>query len=230
MGVLKDIVIFLGPPGSGKGTLSKLCSENLGWQQLSTGDLCRKHIAEGTEVGKAIDFAIKSGKLVSDSLISQMVDEWFASGHHQGEAAILDGYPRTVNQAKLLFETLQKDFPQLQLRVVFFDVPDECVIKRLGARYICSHKECQAVYSLAPDSSLSPKKEGLCDSCGCPLVRRPDDREETIKARLESYHQHVNGLLDFYNKVGQKVIRVEADRSLDQVFDIFKKKIGANVA
>ena len=94
------VILFIGPPGSGKGTLSQKCVQKLGWQQISTGDLCRRHIAKQTEIGKSIDFAIKSGKLVSDGLISQMVFDWFRQENIESDVVILDGYPRTVNQAK----------------------------------------------------------------------------------------------------------------------------------
>ena len=93
---IERIVLFVGPPGSGKGTLSQKCVQELGWKQISTGDLCRAHIANETEIGKKIDFAIKSGKLVDDGLISQMVFEWFSEQKNGPHTVILDGYPRTV--------------------------------------------------------------------------------------------------------------------------------------
>src|SRR5438105_2140053 len=103
-----NIFIFLGPPGSGKGSVSRLCIKDLGWVQLSTGNLCRKHIAKQTEIGKEIDFAIKSGKLVSDDLITNMVLEWFQKDFDDSHTVILDGYPRTIMQAQAFTKLFDK--------------------------------------------------------------------------------------------------------------------------
>lgn len=230
MSLLKDVVVFLGPPGSGKGTLSQLCVKHLGWQQLSTGNLCRKHITEQTEIGKAIDFAIKSGKLVSDGLISQMVSDWFKSDQHKASVAILDGYPRTVTQAEYLQRELQNTLSHLTLRVVLFDISDERVAQRLGSRFVCERKDCQAVYSTAQGSLLSPKEALICDACGGSLARRKDDSEDAVQARLKTYHQHAQALLDFYERVGQPVITINADRPLEQVFADLKLQMGVEVA
>ena len=116
----KSVFIFIGPPGSGKGTLSHLCVSSLRWVQLSTGNLCRKHIAEQTEIGKQIDFALKSGKLVSDSLINAMVHDWFSMTIQEADNIILDGYPRTVAQAEALHEYLQKNLSHVDVQVIRF--------------------------------------------------------------------------------------------------------------
>lgn len=220
---LKHIYIFIGPPGSGKGSLAHLCEVRLGWIQLSTGNLCRKHITEQTEIGKQIDFAIKSGKLVSDSLITQLVNDWFEKVAFETDAVILDGYPRTVAQAQALHTFIQDRFSTLDIKVVKFEASDEVVMNRLGARSICSNKDCQAVYSLIPRSPLGPKVDNVCDRCGSPLIKRSDDELQSIKERLVIYHKHEQELVRFYESHNYCMVTCEVDRSLDAVFNEFKR-------
>ena len=115
MSLGKRAYIFIGPPGAGKGSLSHLCVEKLGWTQISTGDLFRKHRAQGTEIGKQIDFAVKSGKLVEDKLVIQVGMEWFNNNFESSKALILDGFPRTLAQAEMFLEIIKKDFTALFL-------------------------------------------------------------------------------------------------------------------
>lgn len=222
----KSIIILIGPPGSGKGTISRLCIEKLGCAQLSTGNLCRKEIAEGTEIGKQIDFALKSGKLVSDSLISEMVEDWLFEKRDAGQAIILDGYPRTVAQANRLHELLQHDLTDYAVYIIRLHISDEAIIARLFGRYVCENRECQAVYSALKDSPLAPKKDMVCDICSHPLIRRKDDKEDSIKERLITYHQHEQALLDFYASKGQLVIDFDADRPFNQLFGEFEQLVG----
>lgn len=228
MNRLKEVYVFIGPPGSGKGTLSNLCVTELGWVQLSTGNLCRKHITEGTEIGKQIDFALKSGKLVSDDLIIQLVNDWFSQVVTQVEAIILDGYPRTKYQAEALNRFINDYTGQLQVKVVRFSLDDDIIINRLGSRYTCANKNCQAVYSMVEGSELAPKKPNTCDKCAGALVRRADDAFDSIKERLAIYHKHENDLLQFYRSLGYQVIDFNVDKNLNMVFDEFKQL--ANIA
>jgi adenylate kinase len=221
-----DIFVFIGPPGSGKGSLSNLCSIKLGWVQLSTGNLCRKHIAEKTEIGKQIDFAIKSGKLVSDSLVTSAVEDWFRQNLSQAQAVILDGYPRTVAQAKALQELILKGPFKLNLIIVRFAIPDEKVLLRLCSRFICENISCQAIYSLASGSALKPKKHMSCDACGGALIRRKDDDEEAVIERLKIYHRHEQDLLNFYERTKQPIKEVQVEKPLDEVFEEFKNLVG----
>lgn len=218
-------IVFLGPPGSGKGTLSNLCVKTFGWEQLSTGNLCRKHINEGTSIGKQIDFAIKSGKLISDSLMTDMVDEWLDTESLSGKNLILDGYPRTIPQARALDELLKSKYTSLKLHIFRFIVPDECVIRRLSSRYICQNNKCQAVYSLAQGSSLAPKHDMVCDLCKSPLIQRKDDTAQAIQDRMIVYHLHENELISFYRSAGYEVIEVDANRPHHEVFENFKQII-----
>jgi adenylate kinase len=213
-----DIFIFLGPPGSGKGSLSSVCVKRLGWAQLSTGNLCRQHIADRTEIGKKIDFIIKSGKLISDSLIMEMVHEWLGAQRAPGTALIFDGLPRTVAQAEAL-DMLFKSFgSKIRLHVIQLLIPDESIIERLKARAICQNKGCQAVYSLHEHSPLKPAKEMVCNECSYALVKRPEDEEQVVQERLLIYHKHEQEIIEFYRRVGQKVHVLDVDVPLETVY------------
>ena len=220
---LKDIYIFIGPPGSGKGTLSNLCVSQFGWEKLSTGNLCRKHIIEQTEIGKQIDFALKSGKLVSDSLIICLVEEWFEHISTKADAVILDGYPRTVAQAQALDAYVSKNLPLVKTTIMRFFVDDDVVVARLGSRYTCTNKDCQAVYSLVEGSALAPKHAGVCDYCSSPLGKRSDDESQAIRERLVVYHKHEQDLLSFYASREYGLIEFNVDKNLDAVFSDFKQ-------
>lgn len=220
----KDIFIFVGPPGSGKGTLSQYCEKELGWYPLSTGDLCRKHIKAQTDIGKHIEFAIKSGKLIDDWLIIEMVHNWLDEHINDIDTIVLDGFPRTVSQAQALQKLLQDEFPFCKLRVVVFKVPDEIAVQRLSSRTICSNLSCQAVYSLTK-KTLAPSQEGICNICKSPLIQRADDRPEAIRERLKIYHAHEQQIVQFYQSNGFDIIYLEADKPSKQVYDEFIARI-----
>lgn len=225
----KELFVFFGPPGSGKGSLAQLCIQQLGWRQLSTGNLCRQHIENRTEIGLEIDFTIKSGKLVSDSLITRMVEGWFNECELDQNPVILDGYPRTLTQAQALSNLIDKKLSFVQLRVVNFVISDERVIDRLIKRYICKNQTCQAVYSLAGDASLAPKSNLTCNSCSVGLIRRKDDEPETIRKRLLAYHEHAKHLIMYYENMTQPIIEISVDKPLNSVFDEFKNLVGLQV-
>ncbi len=222
-----SVFVFIGPPGSGKGSLSQLCVQKLGWRQLSTGNLCRKHIIEQTEIGKMIDFAIKSGKLIPDSLITKMVGEWFVSQLDSSGAIILDGYPRTVAQAQALEQLLKTRIKEINYQVIRLSVSNRCVIERLGKRYICQNKECQAIYSFA-NPELAPKRDMICDFCSDSLVRRKDDEEDAVRERLKVYYRHEQALLQFYTQLGQLIREVDVEKSLENVFNDFTQMLELN--
>ncbi len=245
----KRIYIFLGPPGAGKGSLSQLCTKRLGWRQLSTGNLCREHIARQTQIGKEIDFAIKSGKLISDSLVIDMVHDWLSkellaeqavdrekaasqsrqvvpvqSDAPQGEVisrtVILDGFPRTKLQAHALHELIEK-MVGVDLHVVHLKLTDEEIMYRLRARSVCQNEKCQRVYSLHKHSHLQPVKYMTCNECEAPLVRRLDDEEAAIVERLKIYHTHQDEMLSFYEEVGHPVRALPVDAPLEEVYGTF---------
>ncbi len=225
--IATPLYVLFGAPGSGKGTLSSLCVEKLGWVHLSTGDLCRKNIEEKTELGQQIDFVIKSGKLVDDSVIIEMIVEWLEHETIGVPGIVLDGVTRTAAQAQGLLTYLRKNPLRFSLHVVMLDVSDDEIIKRLTSRQVCSNKECQHIYSLR-DAKLQSRVEGICDVCGSSLIQRNDDSEEVIKNRLEGYKKHTQPLLDFYEHAGIIIERLNGQVSIERVFEDFIKKVGAD--
>lgn len=216
----KQIFVFIGPPGSGKGSLAQLCSKELGWAQLSTGDLCRQHIVDKTEIGKQIDFFIRSGKLIPDSLMIGMVEEWLLKSFSDLDVLILDGFPRTVVQAEALDELLRKEiFSNVSLCVVQLKIDDTIVIDRMTSRLICPNKTCGKVYS-KNHAELMPHFDMECDRCpGVSLVVRSDDTIDSIKHRLTIYHKHAQGLLNYYHNHGKNAfIALDANKPLHKVF------------
>ncbi len=213
----KDIFIFLGPPGSGKGSLSQLLVKRLNWKQLSTGNLCREHIASKSDIGQQIDFAIKSGKLISDSLIIAMVNDWLDKTFVTSPAVIFDGFPRTVPQAESL-HGLIKTLNEVKLNLFRLVLPDEEVVYRLLARYICQNNTCQRVYSMHKHSALQPKRPMMCNECDSSLTRRTDDEAEAIYERLRVYHAHEKELLDFYSEIGHPIHTLQANVPLENVY------------
>jgi len=222
----KGIYLLMGPPGCGKGSLAQLCVQQLGWKQLSTGNLCRKHISEQTEIGKEIDFAIKSGKLVSDELVTAMVAEWLDKDAQDAPAVILDGYPRTRAQAQALDNLLSSKPGEWNLQVITFNVSDDTVVDRLSRRYICMDKKCQAVYSLEIADPLLGHEAAKCEICSSQLERRKDDEPAAIRDRLAIYHKHEDVLLQFYKDKGLKIKELNAEQPMLDVFRDFKQLIG----
>jgi adenylate kinase len=220
----QEAYIFIGPPGAGKGSLSKLCIEQFGWTQLSTGNLCRKHIAEDTHIGKQIDFTIKSGKLISDELITDMVDEWLGQTIKTEKSLILDGFPRNIIQAKSLFSLIRNKYGSLKVKVVRFLISDDVAVSRICNRYICQNKQCQTVYSGCTQSGLLPKKEMQCDICEMPLGRRDDDSRDTVVNRLKVYRDFEKDMLDCL-QAKNELIEVDMDRPLNEIFDTFKNTV-----
>lgn len=220
------LYVFFGPPGAGKGSLSSLCVRKLGWVQLSAGNLCRQEIALGTDIGRQIDFTIKSGKLIPDGLITQMIEGALTRYVKSGSSVILDGYPRTVTQAQELDRMLAKDeFDGISLSLVKLCLDDETIVKRMTSRLICPDENCQTVYSLAVPS-LSPSRGMECDKCSATLIRRADDNELVVRDRLMTYYEHEKNLLDYYRRHGYRFREISVERSLDEVFKEFEHTIG----
>lgn len=182
------IVIF-GPPGSGKGTYASRLMEKLGVPHISTGDLVREEIRNQTPLGKMIEKYSSSGGLVPDETITEILKKRMRSGASKG--FVLEGYPRTVNQAKELAKMTKID------AVINLIVPDSVIIRRLSARLQC--KSCGAIYN---EITLKPRVAGKCDKCGGELFRRADDQPEVIQERLKVYREASAPVVDFYRSEG----------------------------
>lgn len=225
----QDVIIFLGPPGAGKGSLSRLCTERLGWRQISTGNLLRYHMSQGTELGRAVKARVEAGHLVDDSLIAQLVHDWLQEPANLCQPIILDGFPRTAAQAQLFHDFIEQSGKGLRVSVLHLAVASEAIIERLEARIVCSEKQCQTVYSARPGSMLAPKKAGICDMCCGPVVRRADDDISVIRQRLEVYQQHEQELLQFMAAIKRPVISVPGDQELPSLFELVANRLGVEL-
>lgn len=222
----KQLVILLGPPGSGKGTLAQSCVRELSWKKLSVGNLCRMHVNSCTAIGKEIDCAIKAGKLVDDELINRMVCQWLIEQVGQ-KTVLIDGFPRTVTQATLFYKALKQGFlgNNVVIRIVKLFVSDDCAISRLAARIICGRSDCQAVYKVkqhndAQEGSMS------CQACGATLVRRCDDSADTVHDRLATYRYHERALDQYFVQEGVDICELDAEQNVQTVFEHFVETAG----
>jgi len=203
-------LIFLGPPGAGKGTQAKMIVDKYNIPQISTGDLMRAAVSSGSSMGDKVKGYMAAGALVPDELVVDILLDRL-SGDDCRDGFILDGFPRTVGQAESLEKALEKRGMRLS-GVVAMIVPDEALLKRLTARRIC--KECSASYHL---EFLKPKVEGKCDRCQGELYQRKDDSEEVILNRLKVYHDQTSPLIDFYQK-RKKLYTVDGNKKIEMIF------------
>ena len=184
-------LIFLGAPGSGKGTQAVRLAEKISVLHLSTGDLLRAAVKNGTELGRKAEAFMKAGELVPDDIIIGLIEEKQASGE-LNNGFILDGFPRTIPQAEALDAMFERAGAKIDYAVLL-DVDDEEIIKRLSGRMYCGG--CQAGFNYPANM---PKKEGICDKCGGNLVRRPDDEPDVVKNRLEVYKKQTQPIENYY--------------------------------
>jgi adenylate kinase len=212
-------LILLGAPGAGKGTVAKLLTQMDGSVQISTGDILRGAVAAGTDLGKQAQDYMKRGDLVPDSLIMGIMEKRLQEPDCQ-KGFLLDGFPRTIPQAEALKGLLAKIGQRLDM-VVNIDVPRDVILDRLTTRRTCSNAKCQAIYNV---KSNPPKKEGVCDKCGSPVVQREDETEAAISHRLDTYNQKTAPLVGFYSKEGN-LLTVTATSS-EAVINAIKQKLG----
>lgn len=190
-------LILLGPPGSGKGTQAKLLSERLGLVHIGTGDILREAVRLGTPSGKLAEPYVRTGKLVPDSLVNELVADRFRRDDRP-ERFVMDGYPRTLAQAASFDQVLRQQFLNL-CAVCLLVVDDEEIVRRLSGRWSCPRPGCQTTYHITKNP---PRVPGICDRCGTPLVQREDDKEETIRRRLGVYRQNTLELIPHYRAQG----------------------------
>ncbi|UCD16071.1 MAG: adenylate kinase [Candidatus Omnitrophota bacterium] len=206
-------VILFGAPGSGKGTQAVMIGEFFGLKRISLGDIFREEVKKSTDLGKQVKNFMDRGELVPDDLVQRVIDAYL-----NDERFILDGYPRNLNQAKALEETLKKKGKDLDV-FIYLEIDSQTIIERLSKRRVC--KGCGANYHL---ENMPPKKDNVCDLCGKELFQRDDDKIEVIKKRWEVFIDRSQQLLDFYEKKG-KLLKVDGSGDKDKVFQRIKEKL-----
>jgi adenylate kinase len=212
-------LVLLGPPGAGKGTQAKLLEDSRSLVKLSTGDMLRAAVAAGTELGRKAGAIMERGQLVPDELVIGLIAERI-DAEKDGKGFILDGFPRTIAQAEALDRLFAERGKKVD-RVVVMEVDDEALVERIAGRFACAN--CGEGYH---DLYKLPKVKGVCDRCGSTeFVRRKDDNEEVVRARLKAYHIQTEPLIDYYTRQGKVravdgmadigTVAKEIDRALD---------------
>ena len=214
-------IIMLGAPGAGKGTQAKKLAAKYSIPHISTGDIFRANIKNGTELGKKAKVFMDQGLLVPDELVVDLIMDRFAQPDCEN-GYVLDGFPRTIPQAKALDDALAKYNDAVEY-AIDVDVPDEAIVKRMSGRRACVN--CGATYHL---ETIPPKKEGICDVCNAELILRDDDKPETVLKRLNVYHEQTQPLIEYYAAKG--VLRtVDGTNAPETAFnDIIKIVEGTN--
>ncbi len=214
------ILIMLGAPGTGKGTVAGILSKELGIVSVSSGDIFRKAISEKTELGKEVEGYLAKGALVPDDLTIRVIEARLLEPDLK-DGVILDGFPRTTHQAEVLEEFLKEHGKEVT-KVINLVTPEEEIVERIVNRRICSNQNCKTVYNIKLNP---PKVEGICDICGEKLIQRKDDTEEVIKSRLNTYYTETAPIEKFYEekgklystKVSQKINRLAQEVANDVV-------------
>lgn len=212
-------IIMLGAPGAGKGTQAKQIADKYQIPHISTGDIFRTNIKEGTELGTKAKTYMDQGLLVPDELVVELVADRIAKDDCKN-GFVLDGFPRTIPQAEALDEALAKMGEKMDY-AVDVDVPDENIISRMGGRRACVN--CGATYHIV---NIPTKVEGICDKCGKEVILRDDDKPETVQKRLQVYHEQTQPLIDYYKNQG--ILKsVDGTRPMDTVFADIIQILGA---
>lgn len=203
-------IIMLGAPGAGKGTQAQMIADKFNIPHISTGDIFRANIKNGTELGKKAKEFMDKGQLVPDELTVQLLLDRVANEDCKN-GYVLDGFPRTIPQADVLGNELTKLGDKVDF-AINVDVPDENIVRRMSGRRACL--KCGATYHI---EHIPPKKEGICDKCGSELVQREDDKPETVQNRLSVYHEQTQPLIDYYDK--KNILKtVDGTKDMQEVF------------
>lgn len=208
-------IIMLGAPGAGKGTQAKQIASKYSIPHISTGDIFRANIKNGTELGKKAKEYMDQGLLVPDELTCDLVMDRIQEDDC-ANGFVLDGFPRTIPQAEALTNALDEIGQKMDF-AIDVDVPDENIVNRMSGRRACL--ECGATYHIV---AIPPKQEGVCDNCGSKLVLRDDDKPETVQKRLDVYHEQTQPLIDYYNNAG--ILKsVDGTQPMEKVFEDITK-------
>lgn len=200
-------IIFIAPPAAGKGTQSNMLKEKFGYNHISTGDMLREAINSGSEIGAEVKNIIDKGELVSDVLIIKLVKDKLTS--LKGKPFILDGFPRTLNQAESLDKILTDDYI-----VIYLDLDESEAINRITGRLTCN---CGKSYNVNIDK-LKPKVDGICDNCGSILIKRDDDNVESFKVRFKTFLDNTDSILKYYEDK-EKLIKIDVNKDVQDIFE-----------
>lgn len=211
-------LVLLGPPGAGKGTQAAVLAGEYKIPHISTGDILREAVKTGSQIGKEAKEYMNKGELVPDDVVTKIVVERL-SKEDATKGFILDGYPRTVNQAESLSSALDTRSMAID-KVLYLKTSPSTVVKRLSGRRIC--RKCSAIFHV---KNSPPKKEGVCDKCGSELYQRPDDKEDTITNRLRVYNETEQPLLDYYRSKN-RLKEVSGDLEVKELFDVLADYFG----
>lgn len=211
-------IVMLGPPGAGKGTQAKFISKEFAIPHISTGDMLREEMSAHSELGKRVEKVIKSGKLVEDSLMIEIVKDRLSRSDVE-KGFILDGYPRTLSQAESLDELLKLLGKDVEY-AFYVEVPEDVIIKRLSARRVCP--QCGRIYNLI---SNPPKVDELCDVCHVPLITRDDDKPETVERRYRVYYEMTFPVIEYYRKKNI-LFTIDGTLAVEKVKDMLLNILG----
>ena len=200
-------IIFIAPPAAGKGTQSNMLKEKFGYVHISTGDMLREAINSGSKLGMDVKNIIDKGELVGDDLIIKLVKDKLTS--LKGKPFILDGFPRTLNQAESLDKILTDDYI-----VIYLDLDESEAINRITGRLTCN---CGKSYNVNIDK-LKPKVDGICDNCGSILIKRDDDNVESFKVRFNTFIKNTDSILKYYEDK-EKLVKIDVNRDVQDIFE-----------
>ena len=213
-------LVLLGPPGAGKGTLANLLKNDLKIEHISTGDILREEMKNGTSLGRQVKSYIEKGDLVPDEVVTKIIEQKLTGSSLRSKGFMLDGFPRTTTQAEDLDKILNLSHNPITY-ALYLEVSLPVVIQRLTGRRVC--RKCGAVFH---ETNRPPKAKGICDICGGELYQRADDKEETIRARLDVYNKSTAPIIDYYEKQS-KLLRADSNKDSEEVhfevINIFRK-------